>query len=53
MKQLTKAELKKDFKELCDLIISASLFWSGNDEEKNPDLKKARTLAGYYRAVLK
>ncbi len=33
---------------LCRDIIEASLFWTGEDEEKNPGLKKIRTLAGLY-----
>ena len=40
--------MDKDFKELCILIIEASLHWNGTDEEKNPTLKKLRTLAKYY-----
>ena len=40
--------MKKDFLELCNLIIDASLYWTGEDEERNPHLKKLRTLAGYY-----
>lgn len=40
--------MKKDFLELCELIINASLYWSSEDEERNPHLKKLRTLAGYY-----
>ena len=40
--------MNKDFFELCELIISASLHWTGDDEQKNPLLKKMRTLAGYY-----
>ncbi len=32
--------------ELASTIIDASLFWTGQDEEKSPKLKRARTLAG-------
>jgi hypothetical protein len=32
--------------ELAKAIMDASLLWTGQDEEKNPSLKKARTLAG-------
>lgn len=32
--------------ETCQLIVDASMFWAGTDEEKNPLLKKARTMAG-------
>jgi hypothetical protein len=32
--------------ELAKIIMDASLLWTGEDEEKNPGLKKARTLAG-------
>jgi hypothetical protein len=39
---------EKDFLELCNLIIEASLLWTGEDEERNPLLKRIRTLAGYY-----
>ena len=40
--------MNKELLELCQLIISASLHWTGEDEEKNPQLKKIRTLAGFY-----
>ena len=40
--------MNKDFLELCELIIEASLFWNSEDEERNPLLKRIRTLAGYY-----
>ena len=40
--------MEKDFKELCELVIKCSMRWSGNDEEKYPELKRLRTLAGYY-----
>jgi len=32
--------------KLAETIMDASLHWTGEDEEKNPGLKKARTLAG-------
>ncbi len=32
--------------ELAEIVIEASLYWTGEDEQKNPALKKARTLAG-------
>lgn len=32
--------------ELAEAVLEASLYWTGLDEEKNPALKKARTLAG-------
>ena len=41
-------EEKKELIKLCENIIEASLFWSGKDEEKNPMLKRIRTLAGFY-----
>jgi len=31
--------------QLASVVASASLYWSGKDEEKNPHLKTARTLA--------
>ena len=37
-----------ELKTLCSEIIEASLYWTGDDEEKNPFLKKIRTLARYY-----
>ena len=40
--------MNKELLELCRLIIAASLLWTGEDEEKNPQLKKIRTLAGFY-----
>lgn len=30
----------------CEAIIEASLYWTGEDEENHPELKKMRTLAG-------
>jgi len=38
----------KDFMELCEKIIDASMRWTGEDEEQNPMLKTIRSLAGYY-----
>lgn len=32
--------------ELAELVVDASSSWTGEDEEKTPALKKARTLAG-------
>lgn len=32
--------------DLAKTVIDASLYWTSKDEEKNPNLKKARTLAG-------
>jgi len=42
------ANAKSNLLELSNLIIEASLYWTGSDEEKNPKLKTIRTLAGYY-----
>ena len=36
-----------DGMNLADEVIAASLHWTGEDEEKNPGLKKIRTLAGH------
>ena len=38
----------RDFKKLCEDIIQASADWTGMDEERNPLLRRIRTLAGYY-----
>ncbi len=38
--------IDRDAQELAKTIMDASLLWTGEDEEKNPGLKKARTLAG-------
>jgi hypothetical protein len=38
----------KDFKDLCELILNASLLWTGEDEKKNPSLKTLRTKAGMF-----
>lgn len=40
--------MPEEMKDLCEKIIAASLYWTGQDEEKNPLLKTIRTLAGYY-----
>lgn len=48
MNATAKEKMNKDFLELCNLIIEASLLWTGEDEERNPLLKRIRTLAGYY-----
>lgn len=32
--------------KVCDAIMEASMYWSGEDESNNPKLKTARTLAG-------
>jgi len=39
---------RKELKELCDTVMEASIGWTGEDEEKNPLLKRARTLAGMH-----
>ena len=39
---------QKDLLDLCEKIIDASLYWTGEDEERNPTLKTIRTLAGFY-----
>jgi hypothetical protein len=36
---------RKELKELCDVVVAASLYWTGEDEKKNPLLKRMRTLA--------
>ncbi len=41
-------EREEALREVCSLIIDASLYWAGNDECKIPELKKIRTIAGYY-----
>ncbi len=43
-----KSYEEKALIELAQEIIKASLLWTGKDEERNPGLKKIRTLAGYY-----
>lgn len=40
--------MDKLFKDLCKDILEASIFWTGADEEKNPKLKRIRTLAALY-----
>ncbi len=42
-------QIKKDLKDLADKIIEASLLWNSDDEEKNPALRTARTLAGIFK----
>jgi hypothetical protein len=37
---------KERLKELARIVMKASLYWTGDDEERNPALKTARTLAG-------
>lgn len=37
-----------ELKELCKDIIDVSIFWTGEDEEKFPLLKRIRTLSGFY-----
>ncbi|RLA02510.1 MAG: hypothetical protein DRI97_03920 [Bacteroidetes bacterium] len=37
-----------DFKNVCEVIIKASLYWTGADELNNPELKTMRTLARFY-----
>lgn len=46
LNKLTKA--RNDGCHLADTIIEASLYWTGEDEERNPALKTARTLAGLF-----
>ena len=41
-------KMAKDFSKLCEHIITASLHWTAEDEEKNPMLRNLRTLAGWY-----
>lgn len=41
-------DVTKEFIDLCKKIIDASLYWTGEDEDKNPGLKTIRTLAGNY-----
>lgn len=48
MSNLSKREKNKDFFEICELIIESSMYWTGEDEKKIPQLKRLRTLAGYY-----
>jgi hypothetical protein len=38
----------KDFKQICEIILDASLLWNSEDEKKNPGLQILRTLAGKY-----
>jgi len=38
----------KDFKQICEIILDASLLWNSKDEKKNPGLQILRTLAGKY-----
>ena len=40
--------MEKELIKLCEDIIEASLFWTGKDEEKNPLLRRIRTLASFY-----
>ena len=42
-------QIKKDLLGLSENIVEASLYWTGEDEEKNPKLKRIRTLAGFYK----
>ncbi len=42
------SQVKLYLVELSQIIIDISSFWNGNDEEHNPGLRKARTLAKYY-----
>ena len=41
----------KALTELANAVIDASLHWTGEDEEKNPGLKKIRTMAGLYALI--
>ena len=45
--------MRAEFLNLCDLIIETSMYWTGEDEEKNPGLKTIRTLAGHYLSEYK
>ena len=48
MRQLKERDkLENDLKEICLLVVDASLYWTGEDEAKNPALKRVRTCAGY------
>jgi hypothetical protein len=43
--------MKSDYEkliELSELVLESALYWTGDDEEKNPKLKRLRTLAGVY-----
>jgi hypothetical protein len=40
--------LERELIELCNGIVEASTYWTGSDEEKNPELKRIRTIAGHY-----
>lgn len=35
-----------DMLDIARLVVDASLYWTGTDEERNPLLKRLRTLAG-------
>ena len=41
-------DIEKRLQEISKIIIEASLCWTGKDEEKNPLLKRVRTIAGVY-----
>ncbi len=45
-KQIFK--LSDNLTHLSNAVLAASLYWTGEDEKKNPGLKTIRTLAGYY-----
>ena len=48
MEESEKTFLIELGKQLSNIIIDASLYWSGKDEERNPPLRTARTLADLY-----
>jgi len=39
--------------DFCESVIEASLYWTGEDEEKCPALKYLRTIAGFYLREIK
>ncbi len=38
----------ESLQNFCIDIIDTSLLWTGKDEERNPGLKRIRTLAGHF-----
>ena len=44
---MTKLKID-DLETLCNEVIKASLYWTGDDENAIPGLKRIRTLAGLY-----
>jgi hypothetical protein len=43
----------RQLKDICELVIAASLYWSSIDEEKKPYLKALRTTASLYLEEIK